>query len=620
MSFDSGLTNEKRKSILALAKKSRQDILRMIQEAGTGHIGGSLSSIDIFSVLWPCKSAQEEIVVSHGHTAAAVYAVLGNLGAFNIEDVVEQFRRGGDYEGNLAQMQPYINWGGGILGQGLSVGCGFALSKKMSGDNSRVFVVMGDGEQQKGQLQEAREFAVKYRLNIVAVIDANGLQSSGEVQDVMPQFLREKYEASGWRVNETDGHDIDELFETLKDSIGPMAVIAHTVMGKGIPSIENDFRYHGALPTVIQTKDTIRLLEQTPEEIDSIKSLRLTEEMDKMSAPYLEFDSGIRIEYPANVQMDMRSAFGKALVEVGARNKNHKIVVFDCDLQTGLKLDEFKDVWPECLIECGIAEHNACTTAAAMTKKDWLVVFAGFSVFAIAECYSQQRMADINHTRLKVFCTHAGLDVGEDGKTHQSVDYLSLLSNFKHCKVMVAADANHADILTREALSDPEATFVIMGRSKIPPLLDEQDNLLYGRNYQFAYGHADWVRNGKDICIVTTGNMVFRAVNVAALLSKQGISAGVLNVSCPFSLDVFNLKKASEANMVVVYEDHNRSNGLGSMISMFFSQHRIQCPLYCKGVADYGLSASPQKNYEVQGLDELSLFKWIIEEYSEMYS
>jgi transketolase len=476
---------------------------------------------------------------------------------------------------------------------------------------------MGDGEQQKGQIQEAREFAFKYGLNIVAVIDANGQQSSGSVQEIMPQFLCEKYEASGWRVAETDGHDIGKLYQVFESSTGPMALIAHTVMGKGFPFIENNFRYHGNLLTETQFKEAVRALAQSPEEVSGIATLRLTKTRIRRDISHMELDTGERIEYSADVQTDMRSAFGNALADVAVRNKNRGIAVLDCDLLSALKLDKLKEACPGSLIECGIAEQNACTTAAAMAKRGCLTILANFSVFAIAECYSQQRTADINQSGLKVFCTHAGLDVGEDGVSHQSLDYLSLLSNFRHCKVMVAADANHSDLLTRTALSYPETTFVIMGRSKIPTILDEQGDPFYGKNYHFVYGEADWLRRGKDISLLVSGNMVFRAIRIASLLEEKKISTSVLNVSCPFSLDAEKLTEASKANIVIAFEDHNASNGLGSAVSMFFSQRGITRKLYCKGVTGYGLSASPQVNYEAQGLDEISMATWIKEIWEE---
>lgn len=217
------------RKIRAMSNKIRKDILTMTTYAGSGHVGGSLSSADIYLMLWLCANVTAEnylaavrdrIVISHGHTSSALYSVLGNFSFFDIQQAVEKFRKKeSDFEGHPNGHIPGIDWCSGSLGQGLSVGCGFALAAKLQKLKYHVYVVMGDGEQQKGQITEAREFAIKHNLsNLTAIIDLNKLQASGNTIDIMPGDIEKKYESSGWKVICADGHNFNDLYLALKSA------------------------------------------------------------------------------------------------------------------------------------------------------------------------------------------------------------------------------------------------------------------------------------------------------------------------------------------------------------------------------------------------------------------
>ena len=221
-------------------------------------------------------------------------------------------------------------------------------------------------------------------------------------------------------------------------------------------------------------------------------------------------------------------------------------------------------------------------------------------MFNIAETYSQNRMADINKAPLKLFSTHAGLDVGEDGKTHQAIDYTSLLGNLHYFKVIVPADANEADGAVRYAMSIPYPVAVIGGRSKLPVLTDANGNPL-----TFTYGKAQWLRCGGQATVLTYGNMAHRAVQAADELKKEGIEVGVLNCSTPCDLDEDTILQAAKTGLVITYEDHNVKTGISGEVA------KILCGTLCKlktlGVHQYGSSTSPENLYKEQGLDVESL-------------
>lgn len=594
------------KFLETVSKKCRYDIVRMISNAKSGHIGGALSSIDIYTYLLYHTSEDDRLVISHGHTSSALYAALGNMGYFDVEDAILNFRKNPPYEGHPSIKVNGVEWCSGSLGQGLSVGCGFAVAKKVKNETGKVYVVMGDGEQEKGQLQEAREFAIKHNLdNLIAIIDYNKLQASGSIREVGNDFIKAKYEMSGWNVFEIDGHSFEDMSETLKKAKGPCCIIAKTVMGKGIEKIENDFSYHGTLIDKETEDGALKAFALTDEEENIIKSIPKRYQK-KYEIPVIKQKPGRN--YTFGDMVDIRSSLGNALEDIAKENPKVPILAFDCDLEGSVKLGGFKKVRPDGFIECGIAEQNAVTAACASSKSGAISVHADFSVFNIAETYSQNRMADINECSVKLFCTHAGLDVGEDGKTHQCIDYLSLLSNLYGFKVIVPADANQADAAVRYALSVPESVAIIGGRSKMPVLKDCE-----GETLSFEYGKGQWLKKGKEGVIITYGNMTHRALCAAEELEKDGISIGVLNLPTPLCPDEEMVLEASKTGLVITYEDHNVKTGIGGDIAKIILKNKSDCRLVNLGVTGYGSSASPDRLYEMQKIDAKSLIKQIKE-------
>jgi transketolase len=619
-SLDS-LSNEHLKLFFELANQTRLDLLTALHHSGTGHPGGSLSSLDLYLMLWLCANVypgrladarRDRIVVSHGHTAAGVYAVLGNLGYFPKDEFICSFRKDGSrFEGHPSLEVPGVEWCSGSLGQGLSVACGMALAAKMKQADYRVFVVMGDGEQAKGQLQEAREFAVKYHLdNLIAIVDCNGLQASGRIEDIIPQNISLKYSAAGWRVLRINGHDASSIYCALQTSCvrseTPTVILAETVMGKGVSAIENNYEYHGKALSKIQYDHACLELSCT-KSYSALSSIEKDCGENTKAALPVEYqvNCGKAVFYNAGQLIDCRTAFGEAMLELAEANKLNDAVVIaalDCDLAESVKLQEFGRLFPDNFIECGIQEHNAVTVAGALSRSGILTFFSDFGVFGIDETYGQHRMNDFNKTSVKLVCTHCGLDVGEDGKTHQCVDYLGLLTNLHHFQVIIPADANQTGHAFRYMATHAGNIALLMGRSKVPVLSNENGALCFGSDYHFEYGQADWIRNGRDGTIITYGNMVSRAVDAHDRLQELGSSIGVLNITCPCELDVASIRRAANIGLVVVYEDHNKKTGLGSQIGALLAEYGADCRFRRLGIEKYGFSASPQEQYRLQGL------------------
>jgi transketolase len=290
------------------------------------------------------------------------------------------------------------------------------------------------------------------------------------------------------------------------------------------------------------------------------------------------------------------------------------MAVFDCDLASSVKTTWFSKQFPDHFFQGGIQEHNTATIAGAISTVGLLSFFADFGVFGVDETYNQHRLNDINETNLKLICTHNGLDVGEDGKTHQCIDYIGVMQNLFGYKIIIPADPNQTDRVIRYAAKTHGNFLVVMGRSSIPILLTEEGTPFFGPSYQFRYGQADLVRNGKDAAILTTGGMVYRAVRACQILREKGIYTQVINVSCLSELDREAILKASKTGILITYEDHHIQTGLGSLIANFIAEQGLGIRLRKLGVTQYGSSGKPDELYRMQGLDVDSLVQVVTEE------
>ncbi|MDD5634129.1 MAG: transketolase [Candidatus Omnitrophica bacterium] len=258
---------EKNHDVLELKKKAisvRRDVLTMLEKAGSGHTGGSLSTIEILVELYyrilnidpshPKKRERDKFVLSKGHGCPALYAVLADRGFFPKEELKTLRTLKSRLQGHPQFGLPGLEISSGSLGQGLSISVGLALADRMDGIKARVYCLMGDGETNEGQVWEAAMTAAHYKIDtLCAIVDYNKLQIDGmccEVKD-MGEY-REKWEHFGWHAIEANGHDFDSLDRAFKETqsvVGkPQIVIAHTVKGKGVSFIENKAEWHGIAP------------------------------------------------------------------------------------------------------------------------------------------------------------------------------------------------------------------------------------------------------------------------------------------------------------------------------------------------------------------------------------
>lgn len=254
-----------KKALAITAAKGRLLALQCVYEAASGHPGGSMSAMDLLTVLYfdvmhidpekPQDPNRDRFVLSKGHCTPALYSILALRGYFPVEELHKFRRIDAHYSGHPDMVHVKgVDMSTGSLGQGISAAVGMAIAGKLDQKDYRVYTILGDGEIEEGQTWEAAMAAAKYKLdNLCAVVDVNGLQIDGKTSDVMPsEPLDKKYEAFGWHVIHCDGHDYEDIeaaFEAAKTVKGkPTMILANTVKGKGISYMENNAGWHGKAP------------------------------------------------------------------------------------------------------------------------------------------------------------------------------------------------------------------------------------------------------------------------------------------------------------------------------------------------------------------------------------
>ncbi|NLK30991.1 MAG: transketolase, partial [Aminobacterium colombiense] len=315
--------------------------------------------------------------------------------------------------------------------------------------------------------------------------------------------------------------------------------------------------------------------------------------------------------YGSEKKTDNRSAFGNALADVGTLNYKREgsmpLLVFDCDLAGSVKTSDFAKNCPEWFVQTGIQEHATATTAGAASVAGVASLWAGFGVFGLSEVYNQQRLNDINKTNLKLALTHVGLDVGEDGMTHQAIDYVGLMRNMFGWKLLVPADPNQTDRATRWALREAGNVCIAMGRSKLPVITNEGGEPLFAGDYSFEYGKAAKVRDGEDGAIFALGAMTWRALEAWELLRNKGLNFKLFSVATPLEIDQKALEEASATGLILSVEDHHYHNGLGASLALAMAEGNLHGKLVPLGVRSYGASGRSEDVVAAMGLDGASI-------------
>ncbi|KKT74251.1 MAG: Transketolase [Candidatus Peregrinibacteria bacterium GW2011_GWA2_44_7] len=629
----SPLTSDQLLLIQAFSKSCRRSILEMTHQAQSGHPGGSLSSIDYLAVLYAFVISQtgEKVVVSNGHISPAVYSVLAELGYVSKDEVNSSFRKVGSiFEGHVTRHVAGVEYGTGPLGIGVSVAAGFALAEKLKNSERNVYALMGDGEAQEGQVHEMIHFAAHHHLdNLILFVDANKVQLTASLADILPLDLRKLFEAAGWKVLEVDAHNPQALWATLGDahsiSGAPVVLIGHSVMGKGVEFMEPEglasrATWHGSAPKTEQVKPALNamILDKAEEELlehfrAQIQWHPKPAEFPKLLSP-LPLDTGTPFTYAPDAKIDCRTAYGKALLDLAQRNPS--ILALTADLRGSVMTKFVYENLPKQHVECGIAEQHMVSLSGGLSLSGFTPFCSTFGAFMTSRAKDQARVNDINHTNVKMVATHCGLSVGEDGPTHQAIDDMGSFVGLLHTMVIEPADPNQTDRIIRYVASHYGNFYVRMGRHAFPILTKEDGTPFYDESYEYTYGRCDVIRPGNQLTLAASGALVSEAVQARELLlnSHPELSIEIVAVSSLKQFDDILKASIRKTGRVLTLEDHNILSGLGSQLGVFLLEKKIAVKQFERmGVLEYQLSGTWKDLYHKVGLDAKGIAKRIVE-------
>ena len=280
------VSHKRIKDLYGVANRLREDVIAMLVTAGSGHSAGPLGMADIFAALYfyilnhdpkkPLWDQRDRLVLSNGHICPIQYAALARSGYFPLKELATLRKFGSRLQGHPHRTSlPGIETTSGPLGSGLSQAIGMALAARLNGQKHRVYAILSDGEHNEGNIWEAVLFAGKERLhNLTAIMDRNNIQIDGFTEDVMPlDSIRDKYESFRWNVIDVDGHNIEEVIGAVYEAKAiyekPTLIIAHTIPGKGVSFMENNYAWHGLPPNKEQGKEALRQLRRLGGKIKS---------------------------------------------------------------------------------------------------------------------------------------------------------------------------------------------------------------------------------------------------------------------------------------------------------------------------------------------------------------
>jgi transketolase len=570
--------------------------LAVLCAAGSGHAGGTLSIMDITAALYlrvaehdptdPAWPARDRIVWSTGHKAPSLYLGLAFAGFCPLEDVALLRKLSSPYQGHPHWLKlPGVEVSTGSLGQGLSIAVGIALAGRLNGQNYKTFCIMGDGEQQEGQIWEAVMEAAHYKLNhLIGIVDCNRLQIDGKVADVMNvDPLDEKYRSFGWEVIRINGHDMTQIvdaFERARQVADkPVIILAETIKGKGVSFMEDVAGWHGKTPSLEELqKGLVELGVTIPVQTLFEKAKTYQAEIDrKLEAKMPKFHRNYWWNSGSTMKVKMeptRMGFGQSLADNG---DDERIVCLGLDISGSITISQFYTAKPERKerwLSMGIAEQSATSVAAGLAKECKLPVFGTYATFAAARNLDQIRTSVCyGNFNVMIAGAHGGVSVGPDGATHQALEDLFAMCGLPNMSVVVPCDS----VETRKAttyllLNHVGPKYIRFAREATPIVTNEETPFVFGRanairlrkesaNFAEAFETAlaaTYENEHEDLTIAACGPMVPEAMRAAWILKKDfGYETRVLNLHTLKPIDEEAVVRAAkETGVVITAEEH----------------------------------------------------------------
>ncbi|MFR9794307.1 transketolase [Streptomyces sp. MS06] len=596
--------------LVELAQQLRVDSVRAADAAGSGHPTSSMSAADLMAVLLdrhlrydfdrPAHPGNDRFVLSKGHASPLLYAAYKAAGAIDDAELLTFRERGSRLEGHpTPQRLPWVETATGSLGQGLPVGVGIALAgKRLDHADYRVWVLTGDSELAEGSVWEAAEHAAYEHLdNLVAVLDINRLGQRGPTRHGhdLDAYAR-RFQAFGWHTVEVDGHDVDAVDraygEALSTTGQPTAILARTLKGKGVASVQDREGLHGKpLPepdeaiTELGGRRDLRVSVHEPPEAAGGRPAPLG---------HLELPHWERGEEVAT-----RDAYGHALTALGSARGD--VVALDGEVGDSTRSEFFAKEHPDRYFECYIAEQQMVATAVGMAARGWVPYAATFAAF-LTRAHDFVRMASVSGAGINLTGSHAGVSIGQDGPSQMGLEDLSMMRAVHGSTVLYPCDAHQTARLVTAMAGLDGVRYLRTSRGKTP--------VVYGPDEEFPIGGSKVLRSsGTDrLTLVAAGITVPEALAAADALQDEDIAVRVIDLYSVKPADVCTLRQAAEdTGCLLSVEDHHPEGGLGDAVAEAFSDGRPAPRLARLAVRSMPGSASPAEQLHAAGIDAESI-------------
>lgn len=618
------LSLEEGRKLAILAEMARHNVVAMIMVAGSGHLGASLSAADALTVLYhkvmriapesPRWKGRDLFIMSKGHGVPILYVILASCGFLRDEEMY-RLRRLGGLPGHADMSIPGIEANTGSLGMGLSKGKAHALAARLLGTDQRVFVMVGDGELQEGQIWEAVQSAPSWGLgNLVLLVDQNMVQTDKLITDIleMPP-IEDKLRAFGWLVSVIDGHDVEALLRTFSvldySNRQPKALILKTIKGRGVSFMEHPyvlektggtFNWHDEIPNQEEFERAIYEIDHRITEL-----LTHTGIGDDFLPTLPKSFERISVNWSVRSVVD---GFSQALMDLAQKHK--ELVVLDCDLSDSCGLRPFERKYPERFIEVGIAEQDMVSIAGALAHAGLHPIVNTYAAFLTTRASEQIYNNQTEHAKV-IYVGHlAGLIPGTPGKSHQAVRDIAIMRAMPDMILCEPCNVEESEAALRYLYEEVEESSYLrlanckgLGEIKLPA------------SYRFEIGKGTVLREGDDIAVISYGPIILpQVLGAAERLARQGVEALVISLPWFNHIDADWLEKTLlPITHWVCVENHTLVGGQADEIQRLASENPAFNGVHLQRT---GLKDLPQcgQVYEVlaqHGLDAEGIFKEI---------
>src|ERR1700690_2020831 len=580
--------------------------------AGSGHPTSCCSAADVAATLFfghmrydaknPHYHNNDRFILSKGHAAPLLYAAWAETGLFPAAELLKLRQFGCDLEGHPTPRLPFVDVATGSLGQGLSVGAGMALAARLDRLNYNTYVLLGDGEIAEGSVWEAASFAGVYKLNnLIAIVDDNRLgqsQATAFGHDI--GVYRKRFEAFGWRVEDIDGHDIEEILEVL-GGVGlndqPLCIIAKTYKGAGVSFLQDKDDWHGK---PLNKEEAAKAIAELQPSAKSGIGAPIPAPA-QLPAPNNAAPAGYPpINYKLGDSVATREAYGTALVRIGEADP--RIVAVDGDTKNSTFADKFFKKFPNRSTECYIAEQNMVGVATGFGARGKVPFASTFATF-FTRAFDQIRVAGISQANLKLVGSHVGVSIGEDGPSQMALEDIAMMRAIAGSVVLYPCDAVSTEKMLEEIAKQKGICFLRTSRPKTP--------VIYGNDEKFPIGGAKVLRQnaGDRVTVVAAGVTLHEALKAADALKAEGIGITVIDA---YSIKPLGKKEIFAAaqktnSTVITVEDHYSEGGLGDAVAGELSSEGIK--VHKLAVTSLPRSGKPAELLAHFGIDAAAIAK-----------